>query len=252
MIINVSAGHAPDGGIGSGAVGYCKESTEARKITAYVIEYLEKAGHTVYDCTCTVNCSKNECLQKIVKKHNSHEADLGVSIHLNCNKKNQADGKTTGSEVLVLSTEGDKNKITVANRILNKLEDAGFRNRGIKVRTDLYVLKYTDEPCILVEVYFCDDEDDYKLADKIGSKAIAKMIAEGIHGKTIDEHVVRVGDRITAKKNLIIRNTYLNDYTKLGTIYSGTIMKVQKVNNGKAMISEGLWVKCSESCVSVH
>lgn len=252
MIINVSAGHAPDGGTGSGAVGFCKESTEARKITAHTIEYLERAKHTVYDCTCTINCTQKECLQKIVKKHNDHKVDLGVSVHLNCIKQSKADGKTKGIEILVLSMAGDQEKIKIANRILNKFEDAGFTNRGIKVREDLYLLIHTNEPCILIECYFCDDEDDFLLANKIGAEMIGKMIAEGIDGSSIDKHTVIAGDKITAKKNLIIRNTYLSDYTKLGVVYKGTIMPVKKVVKNRAMIADGLWINCSDSCVSIH
>ena len=252
MIINVSAGHAPDGGIGSGAVGFCKESTEARKIVPFVIDYLEKAGHTVYDCTCNMNVDRETCLKKIVKKHNEHKADLGVSIHLNCYKKTRTDGVTTGSEVLVLSESGDQFKMKAANRILNKLEDAGFKNRGIKERPGLYVLKYTNEPCILVEVYFCDDEDDYLLASDLGAKKLGKMIAEGIHGKSIDEHVVKAGDKVTAIQALKIRSSCKSDYVQLGSIYKGTVLPVLKVSGDYAMFADGLWVKCTEKCVKVH
>ena len=48
MVINVHAGHNPDGKIACGAVGLVKESTEARKIKDEVIRFLKDSGCTVY------------------------------------------------------------------------------------------------------------------------------------------------------------------------------------------------------------
>ena len=81
MIINVHAGHNPDGKVACGAVGVIKESTEARKVKDEVIRLLKAAGHTVYDCTVNDGTSANDVLVKIVKKCNTHKADLDVSIH---------------------------------------------------------------------------------------------------------------------------------------------------------------------------
>ena len=51
MIINVHAGHNPDGKVGCGAVGIVRESTENRNVKNEVIRQLKALGHTVYDCT---------------------------------------------------------------------------------------------------------------------------------------------------------------------------------------------------------
>ena len=72
MKINIHAGHNPDGKIACGAVGLIKESTEARVVKDNVIQYLKKAGHTVYDCTCNNGTSQNDVLKKIVAKCNAH------------------------------------------------------------------------------------------------------------------------------------------------------------------------------------
>ena len=77
MIINVHAGHNPDGKVACGAVGVIKESTEARKVKDEVIRLLKAAGHTVYDCTVNDGTSANDVLVKIVKKCNTHKADRG-------------------------------------------------------------------------------------------------------------------------------------------------------------------------------
>lgn len=106
-IIDISAGHAPDGGIGSGAVGFVKESTEARKITKHAVEFLNSNGVSSKDCTCTYNCSQNECLANIVSKHNSRNSDMAVSVHLNSSDAETANG----IEILVCSMGGDQRRL---------------------------------------------------------------------------------------------------------------------------------------------
>jgi N-acetylmuramoyl-L-alanine amidase len=188
MRFNVSAGHNPDGKVACGAVGLIKESTEARTVKDKVIQYLRKAGHTAYDCTCNNGTSQNDVLQKIVKKCNSNIVDLDVSIHFNSkkNKDYDGDGKTTGVEVCVYD-EGSKS-VDEAKRICEKLSAFGFRNRGIKVRKDLFFLFSTYAPAVLIETCFCDDKDDVTIYKK-NVDNISKAIAEALINKTITEKV---------------------------------------------------------------
>ena len=58
MRINVHAGHNPDGKTACGAIGFIRESTEARKVKDAVISQLRQLGHTVYDCTCEDGASE--------------------------------------------------------------------------------------------------------------------------------------------------------------------------------------------------
>ena len=44
---------------------------------------------------------------------------------------------------------------------------------------------------VLVEVFFCDDEDDFNMYAKVGCDAIGKAIAQGILGKAISESSMR-------------------------------------------------------------
>lgn len=181
MTINIHAGHNPDGKIACGAAKFIKESTEARKVKDEVICLLRLAGHTVYDCTVNDGTSQADVLTKIVKKCNAHKADLDVSIHFNAGAGDlKGNGKTTGAEVLVYSKSSSA--YPVADRICNKIAGLGFRNRGVKVRTDLSVLKKTSAPALLVECCFVDDKDDVRLYDYI---KMARAIAEGITGQTI-------------------------------------------------------------------
>lgn len=176
MIINVHAGHNPDGMVACGAVGLIKESTEARAVKDKLISILRGCGNTVYDCTCDNGTSQKDVLRKIVAKCNSHAVDLDISIHFNSGAKDKTgNGSSTGTEVLVYSNSGVIAKY--AQAVAKSIEKLGFKNRGVKVRTDLYVLNSTKAPAMLVECCFVDDKDDVKLysADKT-----AAAIAEGL------------------------------------------------------------------------
>ena len=97
MIINISAGHNPDGKIACGAVGYIRESTEARKVKNEIIQQLKRLGHEVYDCTCENGVSQADVLSKIVTKCNAHKVDLDVSIHFNAGAK-RSEERRVGKE----------------------------------------------------------------------------------------------------------------------------------------------------------
>lgn len=179
MKINVHAGHNPDGKIACGAVGLIKESTEARKVKKEVIRLLRKKGHKVYDCTCQNGTSQTDVLKRIVTKCNQHKVDLDISIHFNSGAADKkGNGKTTGTEVYVYSTKSVA--YPVAERIDKAIAALGFRDRGVKVRTNLYVLHRTNSPAMLIECCFVDDKDDVKLYD---AKKMAAGIVSGILGK---------------------------------------------------------------------
>lgn len=181
MKINVHAGHNPDGKIACGAVGLIKESTEARKVKKEVIKLLRKKGHAVYDCTCQNGTSQTDVLKRIVTKCNKHKVDLDISIHFNSGVGDKkGNGKTTGTEVYVYSTKSAA--YPVAERIDKAIAALGFRDRGVKVRTNLYVLHRTNSPAMLIECCFVDDKDDVKLYD---AKKMAQAIVTGILGQAV-------------------------------------------------------------------
>ena len=182
MVINVHAGHNPDGKVACGAIGYIKESTEARRVKDEVIRMLRKMGHTVYDCTCEDGSSSSDVLKKIVSKCNAHDVDLDVSIHFNAAGNLPEDGKTTGTEVLLHSGYSKAGDYAVA--VSEEIEKLGFKNRGIKFRPDLYFLKKTKAPAMLIECCFVNDKDDSKLYDHYN---MAKAIVKGITGTNFEE-----------------------------------------------------------------
>ena len=97
-VYNIHAGHSLRC---RGASGYLDEVNENRKVKNRVIELLKKQGHTVHDCTDDEGATQNQNLSAIVKKCNSHQADLDVSIHLNA-------GGGTGTEVYYYDDESGK------------------------------------------------------------------------------------------------------------------------------------------------
>ena len=159
MVINVHGGHnakAP------GASGLLDEVAEDRKVKDLVIAQLRALGHTAYDCTDDDGATANACLKNIVARCNSHSADLDVSIHFNAAANDPAgDGRTTGTEVLVYSASSAA--APYAANICAAIAALGFRNRGVKERPGLYVLKHTRAPALLVECCFVDDADDAAL-----------------------------------------------------------------------------------------
>lgn len=178
MVINVHAGHNPDGMRACGAIGIIKESTEARRIKDLVIAGLRKMNHVVYDCTCEDGLSANDVLTKIVKKCNEHDAELDVSIHLNCGAYDPTgNDKTTGVEVFIYDYNAGAKEY--AERTVNAIAELGFRNRKVKLNKNLYVLRMTKAPAMLIECCFVDDRDDVELYD---CEKMADAIIYGITG----------------------------------------------------------------------
>lgn len=178
MTINVHAGH---NSTVPGARGLIDEVTEDRKVKDGVISKLQALGHTAYDCTDDAGASQSANLANIVKLCNAHTVNLDVSIHFNAGKNDpDGDGQTTGVEVLVYSMTSAA--APYASAICDAIAALGFKNRGVKERPDLYVLKHTQAPALLVECCFVDDADDVALYD---ADQMAVAIVQGITGQTV-------------------------------------------------------------------
>lgn len=179
MKINIHAGHNPDGMVACGAIGYIKESTEARAVKERILQKLTAMGHEVYDCTCNDGSNQNDVLRKIVAACNAHDVDLDISIHFNAGGNRENDGNTTGTEVYVYS----KNSVAVpyAQKAVDRIASLGFRNRGVKENPNLYVLRHTKSPAMLIECCFVDDPDDVALykADRMADAIVAGITGLG-------------------------------------------------------------------------
>lgn len=177
---NVHGGHSL---VCRGASGLLDEVNEDRKVKNKVIELLRNAGHTVYDCTDDDGETQSQNLSNIKNKCNTHEVDLDISIHLNAGRNDTGgDGKTGGVEVWNYS---DKTK-DISDRICSNISNAlGITNRGTKYTKNLYILKKTNAPALLVECCFVDDKDD---ADHWNVDKCAQAIAEGVTGVNIESN----------------------------------------------------------------
>ncbi|WP_279000992.1 N-acetylmuramoyl-L-alanine amidase [Thomasclavelia cocleata] len=176
-IYNIHAGHNT---IVPGANGKFNEVTEDRKVKDTVISKLQSLGYTVYDCTDDSGKTQNENLKNIVSKCNDHTVDLDVSIHFNA-----SDGQGHGVEVLQYS---DKTQ-AIAQNICNAIAQLGFKNRGVKERKDLYVLKHTKAPAILIECCFCDSAID---AGLYNCETMASAIVKGLTGVDVNENKIKI------------------------------------------------------------
>ena len=178
MRINIHAGHNPDGMTACGAVGLIRESTEARSVKDRVVTQLTAMGHTVYDCTCNNGTNQQDVLKRIVEACNKNDVDLDVSIHFNAAANPEPDGKTTGMEVLVFGKTSKA--VPWAQKIADSIAALGYRNRGIKERPGLYVLKHTKAPALLIECCFVDDPDDIALynADRMAAAIVAGITGQ--------------------------------------------------------------------------
>ncbi|HBF6046655.1 N-acetylmuramoyl-L-alanine amidase [Clostridioides difficile] len=179
-ILNIHGGHNPKGKIACGATGLIDESLEDRKVKDEVVSILRANSKTVYDCTVENGTSKTDVLKKIVSKCNSHKVDLDISIHFNSGAKDEkGNGKTTGVEVFIYNEKTRE----VATKICESISKLGFKNRGVKIDKDLYVLRNTKAPAILIECCFVDDRDDVELYNY---KSMSKAIVEAILNKKIN------------------------------------------------------------------
>lgn len=184
MKICINAGHTLSAA-GSGAIGIKVESIETRKVAKEVIRLLKEGGHTVIDSTVDYTNSQSEYLKKAVDPANKNNCDLFVSIHFNA-----FNSRAFGTEVLIYSN--DSKSKDEAERICKSISDFGFKNRGVKVRDDLYVLKNTNMPALLVECCFIDNEEDMYIYNP---KDMAKAIVEGLLNKDIkDERIEKLQD----------------------------------------------------------
>lgn len=165
MKICINAGHTKLGK-GTGANGYLNESKETRKIAFELMKLLSESNHEVIPAV--FDRSSNN-LKEAVDLANSEGVDLFVSIHLNA-------GGGQGSEVFTWKGQ----KVTQAEKALKGLNSLGFRSRGIKDGSNLYVIKNTKMTAILIEICFVDNKADAELFKKVGHGNIAKAIYSAI------------------------------------------------------------------------
>lgn len=155
-----------------GAKGVNKSENQLiMEVGSKVIKKLRNLGHEVVECLPKSANSLRDSLHRRTRQANNHNCDVFVSIHFNAYGQD-----ANGTEVLYISPAGKR----IGEPVLAEIAKLGFRNRGMKYRTNLHVLRATRMPAILVECCFSDSWTDM---NRFNSEKMADAIVKGLTGK---------------------------------------------------------------------
>ena len=105
-----------------------------------------------------IGSSNSESLRLRVNEANAWGADYYISLHTNASELSSA----SGSEAFAYSEPSSA--FSLGEDILYWLNrTTGLKNRGMKVRSGLYVLRKTAMPAVLVELGFITNQGDASL-----------------------------------------------------------------------------------------
>ena len=181
MKVFLNPGHKP--GLDSGAVNPDTGATEASTvlhIASLVERYLINAGLAVEMLQSNSLCGEDadDDNPSICGTANASGADIFVSLHCNA-----CTGTARGTETLMYSAGGTAEQLAtcIQEQLVSTLQDIDpdCPDRGLKIRPDLAVLKYTAMPAVLVELAFIDNADDLVLLQDHDDD-IARAVARGI------------------------------------------------------------------------
>lgn len=206
MKFAIDIGHNCSPDIGAKSIKF--EDALTKEVGLKVIEKLKKLGNEVIN-VLPVRCnSVGDSLNRRVQVSNLNNVNLYVSIHFNA-------GGGQGSEVYFYpgSTAGER----YSKSVLNELVKLGYKNRGIKNGANLYVVKNTKAPSILIEVGFVDSKEDM---NRYNAEKISNAIVKGLTGTMPQE-------------NIPIKND--NNENK---IYKVQVGAFTDINNAEAMVKK--------------
>ena len=179
MKILVMAGHSANGYKGSGAVGHLNESNETRRVAPKVVEYLKQLGVDATYIKLDKPTSSSYLYDQVKLANSKGKFDVMVQIHFNAGSSDP-NSNTTGTETYYRSSNAKPYSDRVNKKLATLFKDRGSRNN----KPNLYWLKNTTSPAILIELCFVDDKDDAKVYNNNFDK-ICKLIAEGLANKTL-------------------------------------------------------------------
>ncbi len=159
MKIFLNAGH---GGKDPGAIG---NGLMERDV---VLSIAQRAEKYLRDVGFEVKTFQYDGLQTICDDANAFKADIFISIHCNA-------GGGKGAETYYSTAAGKELASAIQNQLIRSLP---LVDRGIKTG-NLYVLKHTQMPAVLVETAFIDNTWDAMLL-KEKEDEFARAIARGV------------------------------------------------------------------------
>lgn len=236
--ISGDAGHNayPD----TGASGYKKEDDLTKELWQLVQNKLEGLGYKTVDCTPYGQrfSSVGSSLKYRCDTANSSGATFHLCIHFNA-------GGGHGVEAYAISSK------EIAKQLVDEIAKLGFRNRGIKDGSSLYVVKNTDMPCVLLECCFVDSKEDM---DRYNSESMANAIVKALTGIDIPTvaklYYVRTGEFLGEVNVLNLYNKYFGicerfyvNALREGAMYftSQYLTKEQCLSIVDVMLNDGLW-----------
>lgn len=167
MKILINFGHAVNG-TDYGACGNGLREAEVNKtIGETLAQYLKSYGYDV------VTYQQRKSVNDVWRFENRDKYNLTISVH--CNSFNST---SCGHEVLYYPTSSQGKKLAHAIQT-SLVKTVGLRDRGIKPRKDLCVLKRTRSIAILVETAFISNPNEAKLLRE-KPDAFARAIAIGV------------------------------------------------------------------------
>lgn len=173
-IVSCDAGHNiyPD----VGSIGYRYEDECTKEVCYELIEKLKLMGYKVKDCTPWGKSftSVGESLAYRVRLTNESNSSIHLCIHFNSSR-----GRDRGRGVECWVSELGGRAENFAKQICSEISKLGYYNRGVKYG-ELYILKYTKMPSVLIECAFVDSKNDMERynAEQIAEAIIRAIIKE--------------------------------------------------------------------------
>ena len=200
MKLASGAGHSPncDGARGNGY----SENAEAQKLNKLFIAICERNGVACVDCSSSAG-SQTAYLTEQSRKFNASGASVKLQWHFNS-------GGGTGCECLFRPGGGGWQTASDISAAIAGV--AGFKDRGAKSRTDLYILN-TVSNAFIIEVAFIDSWSDMQAV--VGKyPQIAAAVFKAVTGIDPEEDDMEPVD-VWAYKNKAVNPNYIDVYDML-------------------------------------
>lgn len=151
---------------------YMPENAYNRAVASYLMDTLKRCGFRV---VAVAPGDEDTSLQTRVKRANDAKADAYISIHANAFGSDWNDANGVESWIY---EKADAKTLDFGGKVHEALvKDYGRKNRGLKKSADLYVLRATKMPAVLIEGGFMTNREEAKL---LLSEDYRKQCAEGI------------------------------------------------------------------------